>query len=295
MQVLATIVQLAQWRTAATTPIGFVPTMGYLHEGHLSLVRRARSENQSVVVSIFVNPTQFGPNEDFQQYPRDLNRDIGLLQAAQADAVFAPAVDEIFPPAASTTVDVESLSHILEGASRPGHFRGVATVVCKLFQLVQPSRAYFGEKDYQQLQVIRHMVHDLYMPVEVIGCPTIREPDGLAMSSRNVYLNPLERQAAGALWRALVQAEHRVINGVRDVSTLKTEVHAILDHEPLIRTDYVAIVHPHTLQPVTGLGPEGGVICLAVRIGKTRLIDNRRLGGSELNTAELRHGARPQG
>lgn len=278
MQLLATIVQLSQWRTAATPPIGFVPTMGYMHEGHLSLVRRARSENKRVVVSIFVNPTQFGPNEDYQQYPRDLNRDVGLLEAAQVDAVFTPAVDEIFPAAASTTVEVESLSHMLEGASRPGHFRGVATVVCKFFHLVQPTRAYFGEKDYQQLRVIQRMVHDLHMPVEVLGCPTVREPDGLAMSSRNVYLTPPERQAAGALWRGLLQAEHLVSNGVRVVSKLQAAVQTILDQEPLIRTDYVAIVHPQTLQPVTRLGAEGAVICLAVWIGKTRLIDNRRLG-----------------
>jgi len=274
MQVLRTIAELSHWRVSATPPVGLVPTMGYLHEGHLSLVRRARSENSNVVVSIFVNPTQFGPHEDFQRYPRDLKRDLGLLDTEQVDAVFTPEVDEMYPTGASTMVEVEALSSILEGASRPGHFRGVATIVCKLFHLVHPDRAYFGEKDYQQLQVIQRMVHDLRMPVMVVGCPTIREPDGLAMSSRNVYLGPAERQAAVALSQALSQAMHLFKDGVRDGSRLQAEVQHMLDKEPLIRTDYVAVVHPHTLQPVVTLAAEGAVICLAVWIGHTRLIDN---------------------
>ena len=274
MQVLRTIAELSRWRAGATPPVGFVPTMGYLHEGHLSLIRRARSENGSVVVSIFVNPTQFGPHEDFQRYPRDLERDLGLLDTEQVDAVFTPEVDAMYPTGASTMVEVEALSSTLEGASRPGHFRGVATIVCKLFHLVHPDRAYFGEKDYQQLQVIQHMVHDLRMPVEVVGCPTIREPDGLAMSSRNVYLRPAERQAAVALSQALSQAERLFRDGVWDGSRLQAEVQNMLDKEPLIRTDYVAVVHPDTLQPVVTLAAEGAVICLAVWIGHTRLIDN---------------------
>jgi pantoate--beta-alanine ligase len=277
MQVLRTIAELSLWRVGATSPVGFVPTMGYLHEGHLSLVRRARSENGSVVVSIFVNPNQFGPNEDFQRYPRDLERDLGLLDTEQVDAVFTPEVNEMYPTGASTMVEVEALSSILEGASRPGHFRGVATIVCKLFHLLYPNRAYFGEKDYQQLQVIQRMVHDLRMPVEVVGCRTIREPDGLAMSSRNVYLRPAERQAAVALSQALSQAERLVKDGVWDGSRLQTEVQNMLDKEPLIRTDYVAVVHPHTLQPVVTLAAEGAIICLAVWIGHTRLIDNIHL------------------
>jgi len=281
MQVLTTIAELSLWRVSATPPVGFVPTMGYLHEGHLSLVRRARSENGSVVVSIFVNPTQFGPHEDFQRYPRDLNRDFGLLDTEQVDAVFTPEVDEMYPTGASTMVEVEALSSILEGASRPGHFRGVATIVCKLFYMVQPDRAYFGEKDYQQLQVIQRMVHDLRMPVKVVGCPTIREPDGLAMSSRNVYLGPAERQAAVALSQALSQAERLFKDGVRDGSRLQAEVQHMLDKEPLIRTDYVAVVHPHTLQPVVSLTAEGAVICLAVWIGHTRLIDNIQISAGE--------------
>jgi pantoate--beta-alanine ligase len=281
MQVLTTIAELSYWRVSATPLVGFVPTMGYLHEGHLSLVRRARSENGSVVVSIFVNPTQFGPHEDFQRYPRDLNRDFGLLDTEQVDAVFTPEVDEMYPTEASTIVEVEALSSILDGVSRPGHFRGVATIVCKLFYMVQPDRAYFGEKDYQQLQVIQRMVHDLRMPVKVVGCPTIREPDGLAMSSRNVYLGPAERQAAVALSQALSQAERLFKDGVRDGSRLQAEVQHMLDKEPLIRTDYVAVVHPHTLQPVVSLTAEGAVICLAVWIGHTRLIDNIQISAGE--------------
>lgn len=281
MQVLSTIAELSRWRAVAIPPVGFVPTMGYLHEGHLSLVRQARADSGSVVASIFVNPTQFGPHEDFQRYPRDLNRDLGLLSTAPVDAVFTPEVDEMYPAGASTMVEVEALSSILEGASRPGHFRGVATIVCKLFHLVQPDCAYFGEKDYQQLQVIQRMVHDLRMPVKVVGCPTIREPDGLAMSSRNVYLRPAERQAAVALSQALSQAERLFNDGVWDTSRLQAEVQNMLDKEPLIRTDYVAIVHPHTLQPVVTLAAEGAVICLAVWIGSTRLIDNIHLNMSE--------------
>jgi pantoate--beta-alanine ligase len=252
--------------------------MGYLHAGHLSLVQRARGDNRSVVVSIFVNPTQFGPGEDLQRYPRDLQRDLELLKPMQVDAVFIPEVDEMYPVGASTIVEVEALSSILEGASRPGHFRGVATVVCKLFQLVQPHRAYFGEKDYQQLLVIQRMVHDLGIPVQVMGCPTVREPDGLAMSSRNVYLSPPERHAARALWRALVQARQLFEQGHLDVPSLRTEVRLMLQHEPLLRIDYVAIVHPTTLQPIAELSHAGAVICLAVWVGHTRLIDNIRLG-----------------
>jgi pantoate--beta-alanine ligase len=280
MQVLTTLADLSRWRALATPSIGFVPTMGFLHEGHLSLIRRARAENSTVVESIFVNPTQFGPHEDFQDYPRDLNRDLGLLEAAQVDAVFTPTVEDMYPAGASTMIEVEALSNILEGASRPGHFRGVATVVCTLFHVVQPNRAYFGEKDYQQLQVIQRMVHDLHMPVEVIGCPTIREHDALALSSRNVYLSLPEREAALALPQALFQAKHLCTAGERDVARLQAVVHHRLANEPLIRPDYVAIVHPHTLQPLASLRSEGGRLCVAIWVGKTRLIDNIRLEGS---------------
>jgi pantoate--beta-alanine ligase len=285
MQVLPTIAEFSQWRATAMQPVGFVPTMGSLHTGHLSLVRRARAENNSVVVSIFVNPTQFGPGEDFQRYPRDLTRDLGLLETVQVDAVFTPEVHEMYPAGASTMVDVEALSSIVEGASRPGHFRGVATVVCKLLHIVQPYRSYFGEKDYQQLRVIQRMVDDLSMPVQVIGCATVREADGLAMSSRNVYLSPPERQAAAALSQALFHAAHVVHEGLFDAPRLEAEVRTMLQKEPLLRIDYVAIVHPYTLQPVGAVGPEGAVICLAVWIGQTRLIDNIRLGGLTRNSA----------
>jgi pantoate--beta-alanine ligase len=282
MQVHTTIADLVDWRAHTIVPVGFVPTMGFLHAGHLSLIQRARAENASVVVSIFVNPTQFGPGEDFQRYPRDLNRDLGLIERAQVDAVFTPTVDEMYPQGASTIIEVASLSGILEGASRPGHFRGVATIVCTLLHLVQPHRAYFGEKDYQQLQVIQRLVHDLRMPVEVIGCATIRDPDGLAMSSRNVYLNPPEREAATTVSRALTEAERLFQDGVRDAVVLQNSIQGLLAAQPLIRIDYVAVVQPHTLQPLTTLGPDGAVICLAVWLGKTRLIDNLRLEGRSL-------------
>lgn len=282
MEVFTTIADLWRWRAGAMSPIGFVPTMGYLHAGHLSLMRQARMESSSVLVSIFVNPSQFGPGEDFQRYPRDLNRDLDLIRTTQADAVFTPSVEEMYPAGASTMVDVEVLSGILEGTSRPGHFRGVATIVCKLFHLVQPQLAFFGEKDYQQLKVIERMVYDLYMPIKVVGCSTIREPDGLAMSSRNVYLSPAERAAATSLSQALMAAERLFDNGSRDTATLRHGILRLLAEQPLIRVDYVAVVHPHALQPLTTVGAEGGVICLAAWLGKTRLIDNRRLGrGSE--------------
>jgi pantoate--beta-alanine ligase len=277
MQVLDTIAAVRRWRARVPLPVGFVPTMGYLHEGHLSLVQRAQAENATVAVSIFVNPTQFGPDEDFQRYPRDPERDYALLARVGVDAVFTPEVEAMYPPGASTVVEVEGLSTILEGASRPGHFRGVATVVSKLFHIIEPQRAYFGEKDYQQLQVIQQMVRDLRMAVEVIGCPTIREPDGLAMSSRNVYLSPTERQAARMLSQALFQVDAAVKSGTREAATLASIVGDILGREPLIRMDYVAIVHPRSLQPLAMVGPEGAVVCLAVWIGRTRLIDNRRL------------------
>jgi pantoate--beta-alanine ligase len=278
MRMFKTSTEFSRWRAGATPSVGFVPTMGFLHAGHLSLVRRARAENGSVAVSIFVNPTQFGPGEDFERYPRDLSRDVALLEAEQVDAVFTPEVDEMYPAGASTIVEVKALSDILEGASRPGHFRGVATIVCQLFHLIRPDRAYFGEKDYQQLKVIQRMVYDLRMGVEVVGCPTIREPDGLAMSSRNVYLGSPERRAAAALSQALSQAERLCKDGVVDASRLRAEVQARLAEEPLIRIDYVAVVHPHTLLPLVTPASEGAVLCLAVWIGRTRLIDNIYLG-----------------
>lgn len=274
MQVLKTIAELRTWRASARVPVGCVPTMGFLHAGHLSLIRRARADNATVSVSIFVNPTQFGPHEDFQTYPRDLARDLHLLEPLGVDGVFTPRVEEMYPAGASTSVVPEDLGTRLEGATRPGHFRGVATVVSKLFHLIEPQRAYFGKKDYQQLRVIQQMVCDLHMPIEVIGCPTVREPDGVAMSSRNVYLSPPERLAARALSRALFQVQAAVRDGEWDATRLAGIVHGILEDEPLARIDYVAVAHPHSLQPLETIGAEGAVVCLAVWIGNTRLIDN---------------------
>ncbi len=280
MQICKTIADLRAWRTPVVGPVGFVPTMGYLHEGHLSLLRRAREENAAVAVSIFVNPTQFGPHEDFQTYPRDLARDLQLIEPVGVDAVFVPSVEEMYPAGASTVVTVEALSSSLEGAARPGHFRGVATIVLKLFHLVQPQRAYFGEKDFQQLRVIQQMVRDLRMAVEVIGCRTVRERDGLAMSSRNTYLSPAERQAARLLSHALSHAQAWVYEGEQNAQQLVTYIREILEGEPLARIDYIAVVHPQTLDVLETIGPEGAVVCLAVWIGNTRLIDNMPVGAA---------------
>lgn len=254
--------------------IGFVPTMGYLHEGHLSLVRRARADCGTVVVSIFVNPLQFGPREDLAAYPRDLERDAALLRAEGVDLLFAPPEEEMYPQGQPLTfVEVHGLTAGLCGASRPGHFRGVATVVNKLFQIVQPDAAYFGQKDYQQLQVIRRMVLDTNLPVEIVGCPIVREPDGLAMSSRNVYLTPPERTAARVLSQALAAARGRAAAGERDAAALQAHVQAVIAAEPLARIDYVAIVDAESLQPVERLSGRV-LVALAVYIGRTRLIDN---------------------
>ncbi len=254
-------------------PLGLVPTMGYLHEGHLALVRCARAENASVAVSIFVNPTQFGDADDYAQYPRDLERDLALLKAENVDLVFAPDVEEMYPAGASTSVIVEGLTERLEGEFRPGHFRGVATVVAKLFNIVQPDRAYFGQKDAQQLQVIRKMVRDLDMPVEVRAVPTVREPDGLALSSRNVRLSPEERKVALVLSRALREAEQRYRAGERSGVVLRQVMREMLAEEPLARPDYVSVADPETLLELDRIdGP--ALLSLAVRIGPVRLIDN---------------------
>ncbi len=253
--------------------IGFVPTMGALHEGHLSLIRRARAENGFVVVSIFVNPTQFGTGEDLETYPRDLERDIRLARSAGADLVFSPPVREMYPKGFSTWVDVEGVSQGLCGTSRPGHFRGVCTVVAKLLAICGPDRAYFGEKDAQQLAVIKRMVRDLDIPVEIVPCPTIRELDGLALSSRNTRLSSEERAQAPVLYRALSAALTLVENGERDARRLKDEIGAVLAKADLARIDYVEIVGADELLPLDALaGP--CLIALAVWFGPTRLIDN---------------------
>lgn len=276
MRVVHTIAEARAVRRALPGTWGFVPTMGYLHEGHLSLVRRARAENDRVAVSIFVNPTQFGPHEDYARYPRDLERDLRLLEPLGVDLVFVPSVEEMYPPGFQTWVIVEEVSRPLEGASRPGHFRGVATVVAKLFNILQPDRAYFGQKDAQQTVVIRRMVQDLNIPVEIAICPTVREPDGLAMSSRNTYLNPEERRAATVLFRALQAAKARYEAGERDAERLREAMREVIRAEPLARIDYVSVAHPETLQELERVeGP--ALLSLAVYIGTTRLIDNLML------------------
>jgi pantoate--beta-alanine ligase len=266
---------MVRWRRAAAGEVGLVPTMGYLHDGHLSLVRRARAENQLVVVSIFVNPTQFGANEDFSTYPRDLKRDLELLDRESVDVVFLPSVASLYPEEYATYVTVEKITARWEGASRPGHFRGVATIVLKLFNIVRPDRAYFGQKDYQQLQVVRRRATDLNLPIAVVTCPIVREPDGLAMSSRNAYLSLGEREAVTVLFRALKAGEQLYKKGERSAREIQRVIEDVLSREPQAKTDYVAVADPETLDPLPDrIGDRGAVCCLAVRIGKTRLIDN---------------------
>jgi len=253
--------------------IGFVPTMGYLHEGHLSLAKRSVQENDFTVMSIFVNPTQFGPNEDFDKYPRDLERDLTLAEAAGVDVIFAPAVGEMYPDGYKTYVNVEDITEVLCGRSRPGHFRGVTTVVNKLFNIVEPNKAYFGQKDAQQVIVIKKMVRDLNMNLEVITCPIVREPDGLAMSSRNVYLNAEERKAAVILSKSLFEAEELIKKGEKSRKRIVEYIESAIKTEKLAVIDYVEVVSADNLETMEEL--RGSVlIALAVRFGKTRLIDN---------------------
>jgi len=277
MQLIETIQGIREAVAAARRAgkkVGFVPTMGYLHEGHLTLMREARKECDYVVVSIFVNPTQFGPNEDFDRYPRDLERDMQLCGSVPVDAIFHPTVAEMYPGTASTTtVTVSQLTEGLCGASRPGHFAGVATVVSKLFNIVKPDVAYFGQKDAQQVAVIRRMVQDLNMDLEIRPVAIVREPDGLAMSSRNIYLTPEQRQGALVLSRSLRMAQERVAASERDMAALEAAVREMISAEPLAQIDYVAIVDYESLQPIARLERKG-LVALAVRFGKTRLIDN---------------------
>jgi pantoate--beta-alanine ligase len=250
--------------------------MGFLHAGHVSLVEQARRDDASVAVSIFVNPSQFGPYEDLGSYPRDPERDLQLLSAAGADFVFMPAPDEVYPSAFDTWVTPGTVADPLEGRSRPGHFRGVATVVLKLFNIVQPDRAYFGQKDAQQLRVIQKMAEDLNVQVEVLGLPTVREPDGLALSSRNVYLGPRERMAALVLSRALKEAERLFNGGERSAQAVRGAMRQLIAAEPLAQVDYVSLADLDTLAELEQLG-SAALASLAVRIGKARLIDNRTL------------------
>jgi pantoate--beta-alanine ligase len=273
MKVLKTIDEMKELRPGLAEPVGFVPTMGYLHEGHLALVRQARAENVSVVVSIFVNPTQFGPQEDFARYPRDPQRDLALLDKEGTDIVFMPSADEMYPKNFDSWVEVGKVAERLEGAARPGHFRGVATVVAKLFNIVQPDRAYFGQKDAQQLIVIRKMASDLDMDLEIVAVPTVREPDGLAMSSRNTYLNPEERKQAIVLYQALTLAQKLWSEGKKDAQKIRQQMTDLIKKQPLADIDYISIADAETLDELDTVKPPA-LVSLAVRIGKTRLIDN---------------------
>ena len=272
MKTAETIADMRALRRQLAGPVGFVPTMGYLHAGHLSLVERAREESASVVVSIFVNPTQFGPKEDFKTYPRDTGRDLAMLEPL-TDVVFMPPAAEMYPPAFDSWVDVEGITRELEGAVRPGHFRGVTTVVAKLFNIVAPTRAYFGQKDAQQAAVIKKMAAELNMNLEVVVLPTVREPDGLAMSSRNTYLSPEQRQAAPVLYRSLLLARELWTNGESGAGAVRREMTSLIKKEPLAEIDYISIADTVTLKEQHRIKPPA-LVSLAVRFGKTRLIDN---------------------
>ncbi|MEK7809597.1 MAG: pantoate--beta-alanine ligase [Chloroflexota bacterium] len=273
MKIIVDLNDLRKARLALTGTLGLVPTMGYLHEGHISLVKRAKEENDHVGVSIFVNPTQFGPNEDLSRYPRNLDRDLQLLSSAGADVVWTPTPEMVYPQNFQTYVNVENVTQPLEGKHRPGHFRGVATVVAKLFNAFTPDRAYFGQKDAQQVIVIKQMARDLNFPLEVIVCPTVREADGLALSSRNTYLNADERKAATVLYRALIAAKDSFDKGERDAETLRAIMSSAIAKESLAREEYVSAADPDTLAELN-LIQNGVLLSMAARIGKTRLIDN---------------------
>jgi pantoate--beta-alanine ligase len=283
MEVLQTTAGMKEWsrnhlRQGRT--IGLVPTMGYLHEGHLSLMRRARTENDLVAASIFVNPTQFGQNEDLDNYPRAPESDAAKCVDVGVDALFTPTPGEIYGPDFQTYVDVERVSGPLCGASRPGHFRGVATVVTKLFNIVGATAAYFGQKDYQQLQVIITMVRDLNMDIRIVPCPTLRESDGLAMSSRNSYLSPEERKQAVCLYQALNAADALFRKGEGNPEVYLSIMRDRVKQEPSAQIDYIELVDPRTLENLDHVDGSGALAILAVRIGKTRLIDNMLLGGA---------------
>jgi pantoate--beta-alanine ligase len=276
MQVLHTIAEMRQASRAARKSgqrLGFVPTMGALHEGHLSLVREARKQCEAVAASIFVNPTQFGPNEDYNKYPRTLERDSEMLRKESVDFVFAPAADEMYPAGAVTWVIVEDLSERLCGRSRPGHFRGVTTVVNKLFNIVEPDLAFFGQKDAAQVAILKRMVRDLRMGVEIVVCPIVREADGLAMSSRNAYLSASERRAALILSRTLQEVERRFDAGERGAAAMIAEGKRVFGMEPAARLDYLEIVDPETLQTL-GTVDRPALVAIAAFVGSTRIIDN---------------------
>jgi pantoate--beta-alanine ligase len=273
MKIIETLLEMQNVRRGLKKKIGLVPTMGYLHEGHLTLVRRSRADNDTTIATIFVNPTQFGPGEDFDRYPRDYPHDFALLEKEKCDYVFLPSASEMYPRGYNTWIEVEKVTDRLEGAVRPGHFRGVATVVAKLFNIIQPTRAYFGQKDAQQCAVIKKMVNDLNMPLELVIVPTVRETDGLAMSSRNVYLNPQERRQAPVLNKALTTAHVMWAEGEKDSSKLRQTMTALIQAEPLAKIEYISIADALTLQELEKAQGHA-IISLAVKFGKTRLIDN---------------------
>lgn len=277
MNVLSTLSDLRNARLSFDGTVGLVPTMGYLHEGHVSLVSRAKAENQHVIVTIFVNPTQFGANEDLSKYPRDLERDLNLLRPLGVDVVWTPTAEIMYPPGYQTWVEVEALTTPLEGAMRPGHFKGVTTVVAKFFNATQPTKAYFGQKDAQQAAVIRRMVADLNFPLEMVICPTMREADGLAMSSRNKYLNEVERKAATVLFRALSAAKDLYEGGQRDAEKIRGKLKEVLAAEPLAQMQYVSCADYDTLEELEIVKGKA-LLSMAVYFGKTRLIDNFVLG-----------------
>jgi pantoate--beta-alanine ligase len=277
MRSVITLTDLQTTCLSFSGTVGLVPTMGYLHEGHLSLVQRAREECDHVVVSIFVNPTQFGPKEDLSKYPRDLERDLRLIEPLGTDLVWMPTAEIMYPKGYQTWVEVETITRPLEGAMRPGHFRGVTTVVAKLFNGVQPHKAYFGQKDAQQAAVIRQMTRDLNYPIEIIICPIVREPDGLALSSRNVYLDAKQRKAATVLYRSLNAAKNVYENGERDAEKLRQIMREVLASEPLAQMQYVSCADYDTLEELETVKGKA-LLSMAVFIGKTRLIDNFVLG-----------------
>jgi pantoate--beta-alanine ligase len=273
MRTAISLTELGAARRSFLGKVGLVPTMGYLHEGHLSLIRRAREDCEHVAVSIFVNPTQFAPKEDLSKYPRDLERDLSLIEPLGVDLVWMPTPEIMYPTGYQTWVEVETVTRPLEGAMRPGHFRGVTTVVAKLFNAVQPQRAYFGQKDAQQAAVIRQMTRDLNFPIEIVVCPIVREPDGLAMSSRNVYLEPEQRKAATVLYRALNAARNLYENGERDAEGLRQRMREVIASEPLAQMQYVSCADYDTLQELETVTGKT-LLSMAVFLGKTRLIDN---------------------
>jgi pantoate--beta-alanine ligase len=287
MKVATTIPEVRAWRDERRGDVGLVPTMGALHQGHLSLLSRARAECDRVAASVFVNPAQFGPKEDFERYPRDLERDRRLLAEAGCDLLFAPSASEVYPPGFDTWVEPGAVAAPLEGERRPGHFRGVSTVVLKLLLIVRPDRAYFGRKDAQQLAVIEHLVRDLDVEVAIVPCDIVREPDGLALSSRNAYLNPEQRRAAPVLHRALEAARAAFRAGERGAEALRALMDRTLEAEPLARVDYVSVADPDTLRELDFV-EERGLASLAVFFGRTRLIDNVLLGDRDAAFSDRR-------